>query len=130
MVDRRAITHHGRVRFLRPQIGLPVALVLMSAAGANATISTVWRTSPKTVLQLEDADDSGQAYESLRDDVLRHPDDFVTFATQTAANRFIEEHGLEMNRETEPRMVQRGVLGYWRGKTVVVLPLYSIRRGL
>ncbi|MBS1798778.1 MAG: hypothetical protein JSS95_03035 [Acidobacteria bacterium] len=107
-----------------------MALMLVSTVGANATISTVWRTATKTVLQLDDADDSGQAYESLRDDVSRHPDDFITFATQTAANRFIEEHGFEMNRETERRMIERGVLGYWRGKTVVVLPLYSIHRGL
>lgn len=118
------------MRFLRPQIGLPVALMLMSAVAANATVSTVWRTPSKAVLQVEDADDSGQAFESLRDDVSRHPDDFITFATQTAANRFIEEHGFEMNRETERRMIERGVIGYWRGKTVVVLPLLSVHRGL
>ena len=120
----------GEMQITRPQICLPAVLMLMSSFAANATSSMVWRTPSKNVLQYDDADDSGQAYESLRDDVSRHPDDFVTFATQTAANRFIDEHGLEMNRETERRMVQRGVIGYWRGKTVVVLPLYSIHRGL
>lgn len=120
----------GEMQITRPQIGLPLVLMLMSSFAANATISTAWRTPPRSLVQVEDTDDSGQAFESLRDDVFRHPDDFIAFATQTAANRFIKEHGSEINRETERRMVQRGVIGYWRGKTVVVLPLLSVHRGL
>lgn len=107
-----------------------MVLMLVSSFAANASISTTWRIPSKSAIQIDVTDDSALAYASLRDDVSRHPDDFVTFATQTAANRFIEEHGLEMNRETERRVVQRGVIGYWRGKTVVVLPLLSIHRGL
>jgi hypothetical protein len=118
------------MQITRAKIGLPAVLMLMSSLAANATISTAWRTPSRSAIQIDDVDDSRQAYESLRDDVSRHPDDFVAFATQTAANRFIGEHGLEMNRETERRMVQRGVIGYWRGKTVVLLPLLSVHRGL
>jgi hypothetical protein len=118
------------MQITRAMIGLPTVLMLMSTVAANATVSTVWRIPSKSAIQIDVTDDSALAFESLRDDVSRHPDDFVTFATQTAANRFIDEHGLEMNRETERRMVQRGVIGYWRGKTVVLLPLLSVHRGL
>jgi hypothetical protein len=49
----------------------------------------------------------------------------VTFETQTAAIRFIVEHGAEAHRETEQRIVRRGILGYWRSKTLVLLPSLS-----
>jgi hypothetical protein len=107
-----------------------MVLMLFSSFAANASISMVWRVPSRSVIQVESADDRGQALDSLREDVSRHPDDFIAFATQTAVNRFIEEHGFEMSRETERRMVQRGVIGYWRGKTIVVLPLLSVHRGL
>jgi hypothetical protein len=54
----------------------------------------------------------------------------ISTAWRTPSRSAIGEHGLEMNRETERRMVQRGVIGYWRGKTVVLLPLLSVHRGL
>jgi hypothetical protein len=49
----------------------------------------------------------------------------VTFTTHIAALRFIEAHGVEAYRESDRRMVDRGVMGYWRDKTVVVIPLVA-----
>jgi hypothetical protein len=74
--------------------------------------------------------ESGDArmLDSLREDVALHPDDFVSFQTQTGALRFIDEHGFEAHRETACRMIERGVLGYWRGKMVVVVPIARGRR--
>jgi hypothetical protein len=66
-----------------------------------------------------------EALESLREDVARHPADFLTFETRTSANRFIAEHAGAFH-ETEIRVVSRGVVGYWEGKTLVVLPSLSI----
>jgi hypothetical protein len=60
-------------------------------------------------------------FESLRRDVFRHPADFITFETRAAANLFIGGHE-DAEREIEPRISSRGVMGYWRGKTLVVLP--------
>ena len=70
--------------------------------------------------------------ESLRRDVANHPNDFVTFATKTAAMHFLEDHGVDAYRETVQRLVDRGVIGYWRGKTVVVVPIVpsTLRGGL
>ncbi len=68
-------------------------------------------------------------FESLRRDVAIHPNDFVTFETQTTANRFIFEHA-DALKETDRRVVQRGIMGYWRGKTLVVLPTLSISNHL
>jgi hypothetical protein len=105
--------------------------MFVSSFAANATISTAWPSLPRS-LHTETANGGSKMFESLREDVSRHPDDFITFETQMAANRFMDEHGFEANRETEQRMVQRGILGYWRGKMVVVLPVLTSgsRRGL
>jgi hypothetical protein len=65
------------------------------------------------------------ALESLREDVGRHPNDFMTFETRIAANRFIAEHEGAYH-ETESRVILRGVIGYWQSKTLVVLPSLSI----
>lgn len=62
---------------------------------------------------------------SLRHDVATHPNDFVTFETQTNADHFIFEHE-DAFRETDRRVIRRGILGYWRGKTLVVLPSLPI----
>jgi hypothetical protein len=121
------------MRCPRPLFGLPVVLVLASSVSASATTSTTWRNTTRAPeIAVEIVSDGSQLSESLRQDVARHPNDFVTFETQSAAMRFIDEHGFEASRETEHRMVESGVFGYWRGKTVVVIPIVasSGRRGL
>jgi hypothetical protein len=64
-------------------------------------------------------------FESLKQDVLSHPADFITFETQASANRFIGEHE-DAQPEIERRIASRGIIGYWRGKTLVVLPSLPI----
>jgi hypothetical protein len=61
--------------------------------------------------------------QSLRRDVAAHPDEFISFETEFSANRFIAEHAPEAQREPEPRVLARGIFGYWRGKTMVVIPV-------
>jgi hypothetical protein len=63
--------------------------------------------------------------ESLKQDVANHPNDFITFETETGAGRFVEEHLAEARREIQPRIVSRGIFGYWREKTLVVLPILA-----
>ncbi len=62
---------------------------------------------------------------SLRQDIAAHPQDFVVFETIASIDRFISEHSPEAQREAEPRVAQRGIIGYWRGKTLVLLPTLS-----
>jgi hypothetical protein len=69
--------------------------------------------------------DATAVLESLRHDVAIHPNDFVTFETQTTADHFISEHE-DAFKETDRRVIRRGILGYWRGKMLVVLPSLSI----
>ncbi len=49
------------------------------------------------------------------------------FATEAGANRFITEHPEEAEPEVNSRLVSRGVVGYWQGKTLVVLPWESLK---
>jgi hypothetical protein len=101
------------------QVVSPVALVA-STGTVNAARMRLART-PGVMIKIESGD--ARMIDSLREDVSRHPNDFMSFQTQTAALRFIDEHGFEANRETARRMIKRGVLGYWRGKMVVVVPI-------
>lgn len=59
---------------------------------------------------------------SLRRDVARHPSDFIVFPTRAGAMEFFAEHRASVEVETDPTMIERGVVGYSQGKTVVVLP--------
>jgi hypothetical protein len=84
---------------------------------------------PASALQGRSFSDEVTALESLREDVGRHPNDFMTFETRMAANRFIAEHEGAYH-ETESRVLVRGVVGYWQGKTLVVLPSLSFSGSL
>jgi hypothetical protein len=108
-----------------------VALVAASALTANAERSVRWAAggTPHPVFRLKaesrrqsENRDEQVVSESLRSDVAQHPDEFVVFETRTAAERFLREHTPDSSRETEPTMVARGILGYWRGRTLVVVP--------
>lgn len=65
--------------------------------------------------------------ESLSRDVAQHPGDFVVFATEAGAKQFVVTHRGDAERETNSRIVSRGVMGYWQGKTIVVLPWGPLR---
>jgi hypothetical protein len=67
-------------------------------------------------------DDAAAMQESLRRDVAKHPEEFVVFATEAGANQFASEHRLSVEMETSSKIISRGVVGYWQGKTIVVLP--------
>ena len=60
--------------------------------------------------------------DSLRRDIAAHPAEFLTFETESSAQNFIADHEPEAQLEREPRVIARGILGYWFGKTLVVLP--------
>jgi hypothetical protein len=79
---------------------------------------------PKNGIWTEEHE-SASIFESLKQDVLSHPADFITFETQASANRFIGEHE-DAQPEIERRIASRGIVGYWRGKILVVLPSLPI----
>jgi hypothetical protein len=95
------------------------ASTTMTESRSTALINGVQKQS-----HIEDA----SLLHSLREDVENHPNDFITFETQASAVQFIEGHWTEATRETEWRMVSRGIAGYWKDKMVVVLPTFAINR--
>jgi hypothetical protein len=95
------------------------------SVSASTTSPSESRPAPSGTLQGRSFSDEMTALESLREDVGRHPKDFMIFETRISANRFIAEHEGAYH-ETESRVVQRGVIGYWQGRTLVVLPSLSI----
>jgi hypothetical protein len=74
-------------------------------------------------------DEAMKMRESLSRDVARHPNDFVVFVTEMGAEEFVAEHQVDAKRETDRRIVSRGVVGYWQGKTIVVLPWEPLKGG-
>ena len=100
-----------------------VAWAVLSCGAAGARVTAALRPEePRVVVSAADSSD-GQMRASLINDVRQHPRDYVAFLTEVEASRFMSEHALETSRETLPRMVELGVVGYWQGRTVVVLPL-------
>jgi hypothetical protein len=131
MAKDRRIAQTDEVRmgqhrlFLRVLLG--AGLIFLGALSVSASTTPPYesRLAPSaTTLQGRSFSDEMASLESLREDVGRHPTDFMRFETRIAANRFIAEHGGAYH-ETESRMVLRGVVGYWQGKTLVVLPSLS-----
>ncbi|HEU4636488.1 MAG TPA: hypothetical protein VFS41_09940 [Edaphobacter sp.] len=101
-------------------------LAAQLCATADATSRTEWRVpQPGIVEQQNSADDP--MIESLRADVDRHPADFVTFTTRAEASHFLEQHAADARYETQRQMRELGILGYWQGRTIVVLPLVTRR---
>lgn len=115
--------NNGRMRPFVPNLLL---LLVVNPVASIATVNRALQSSARTPrLTVERESGDTRILDSLREDVARHPDDFVSFQTRTSALRFIDEHGLDANRETARRMIERGVLGYWRGKMVVVVPILA-----
>jgi hypothetical protein len=100
-----------------------VALAGQFCVTAGATPRTDWRVQQPAVIASAEESADGAMLESLRDDVNRHPDNFVTFTTKIEASHFLEQHAVDARHETLQRLLELGVLGYWQGRTVVVLPL-------
>jgi hypothetical protein len=111
---------------MRPFVPNLLLLLVVNPVASIATVNRALQSSARTPrLTVERESGDTRILDSLREDVARHPDDFVSFQTRTSALRFIDEHGLDANRETARRMIERGVLGYWRGKMVVVVPILA-----
>jgi hypothetical protein len=107
-------------------LGLGLILLGVLAVSASTTTPSDLRSEPSAmVLQTRSFSDEAAALDSLRADVARHPEDFMTFETRIAANRFIAEHQGAYH-ETESRVIERGVVGYWLSKTLVVVPSLSL----
>lgn len=97
-----------------------VAAQLCATAGAMSR--TEWNVhEPGVVVPQNNVDDP--MLDSLRADVDRHPADFVTFTTKAEAGHFLEQHAADARYETQRQMRELGVMGYWQGRTIVVLPL-------
>lgn len=95
--------------------------------GANAWGSVTLRANPKVaaagkIIAANRTDDARTMRESLRRDVAQHPDDFIVFATAAGAKEFFAEHRDEEEIERDQKVSARGIVGYWQGKTIVVLP--------
>src|SRR5260370_22207534 len=92
-----------------------VAFMLMNALPLIASTTTKSYSSPsitRTTRAQNSDDESMSVFESLKKDIVSNPNGFMTFETQTAAYRFIADHGDEAYRETAPRVGRRGILRY------------------
>jgi hypothetical protein len=106
---------------------LLAVLMMVSSLQLNASTPMTGSRLPLSAsnIQGQNRIEEKSLLDSLREDVARHPNDFITFETRASANQFITEHGTEAHRETEQRVASRGIFGYWGGKTLVVLPTFS-----
>jgi hypothetical protein len=100
-----------------------VSWAVLSCGAAGARVTTSLRPEEPRVAVSVGASSDGQMLASLINDVRQHPRDYIAFLTKVEASLFMTEHALETSRETLPRMLELGVVGYWQGRTVVVLPL-------
>jgi hypothetical protein len=102
---------------------LAVVTVFMCSLPLHASASPItFHLAPSQAnIQARSDNEPMSVSESLRNDVANHPGDFITFETAEGANRFIVEHK-GADHESDKRVIQRGIVGYWDGKTLVVLP--------
>lgn len=96
--------------------------------GLHAWATVTLRADPEAaaagkIITANRTDDARTMRESLRRDVARHPDDFIVFPTAAGAKRFFTEHRDEEEVERDEKVRARGIVGYWQGKTIVVLPV-------
>lgn len=96
-------------------------------AGVPVQASVTLRVAPtvsasRKIMTANRIDDARRMRESLRGDVARNPDDFIVFATEAGAKKFFANHRDEEEIERDRKMSARGIVGYWQGKTIVVLP--------
>lgn len=98
---------------------LTALLLIPAGRPQSPTLSPV--QAPAIVHSLPASAQESTYTESLRKDIAQHPGDFMVFATQGTAEIFILTH-TDAFSETDRRVVQRGIMGYWKGKTLVVIP--------
>jgi hypothetical protein len=122
MGRRAKIIYTGGVRVSRATVLFFVLPLLMGLPVKASVICKFGLTPPEEVVFAESADSEAAIRESLRRDATDHPGEFVVFLTRTGADRFVKEHRDDVERETNSKVVSRGILGYWQGKTLVVLP--------
>jgi hypothetical protein len=111
-------------RLLHAALMSAVASPLYARTTTPIESRSVAPVAPTTINETQNSRDAISVLDSLKEDVAHHPNDFVRFETRTAANQFIEEHE-DVVREMDRRVVQRGIVGYWEGKTLVLLPSLS-----
>ncbi|WP_348266042.1 hypothetical protein [Edaphobacter sp. DSM 109919] len=102
------------------------ALTLLTGLHAWGTVTPRANPEPEAagkIITANRTDDARTMRESLRRDVARHPDDFIVFATGAGAERFFTEHRDDEEIERDAKVRARGIVGYWQGKTIVVLPV-------
>jgi hypothetical protein len=81
----------------------------------------------RRIVAVTPLEDAAAVQASLRRDVAEHPEEFVVFPTAAGASQFMSEHRFSVEMETSERILSRGVMGYWQGKTIVVLPWEPIK---
>jgi hypothetical protein len=119
----------GVMRVSRARVYLYAAPLLMGlSAGASVTpLARPDAVAAQRIFGASYPDDAAAMRESLRRDVMAHPGEFVVFATEVGADKFLAEHAESADRETNSRIVAHGVVGYWEGKMLVVLPLEPLK---
>ena len=101
------------------------AVLLMAGLPGHASVTALQSSTagaPQGVFRSTPYSDIQRIRASLRREVARHPGDFIVFPTRAGAMEFFAQHRASVEIETDPTMIDRGVLGYSQGKTVVVLP--------
>ncbi|WP_158944323.1 hypothetical protein [Granulicella sp. S190] len=114
----------SRARFLLSAVAL---LISFSAEASVVTLNRPDALAAKTIVSPASVGDAAAMQESLRRDVAEHPEEFVVFATEAGANQFAGEHRSAVEMETSGKIISRGVVGYWQGKMIVVLPWNTVR---
>ena len=103
-------------------VGAVLLLVGLPGHASVTALQSSAAEAPHGVFRATPYSDMQRIRASLRRDVARHPGDFIVFPTRAGAMEFFAQHRASAEVETDPMMVDRGVVGYCQGKTVVVLP--------
>jgi hypothetical protein len=107
-------------------MGAVPLLIGLHAWGSVAPRANPAAAAAGKIVGASRTDDARTMRESLRRDVARHPEDFIVFATEAGAKAFFAEHSDEEEIERDRKVSARGIVGYWQGKTIVVLPLAAL----
>jgi hypothetical protein len=118
------VFYTNSVRVLRARVSLCAVPLLMSLYAGASVVPMVRPDAvvSKRIVDTAPLDDATAMQASLRRDVAKHPEEFLVFVTETGANQFVAEHRQSVELETSSMIVARGVVGYWQGKTVVIVP--------
>ena len=115
-------TEGVRVLWVKCLACVALVLVGLPVRAEVAPLKMPDTLASRKIVAARAVDDGTAIRESLRRDIRLHPGDFVVFETEVGAARFVAEHRADAQPERNERLVSRGVVGYWQGKIVVVLP--------